>query len=110
MLVLGIETSCDETAAAVVAGGARRLSNVVLSQGPVHRLYGGIVPGLASREPLRGIVPIVRQGLGEAGVAGARGRPRRTVRASAYIWVRVSVAARVARALISARDSGETSA
>jgi N6-L-threonylcarbamoyladenine synthase len=67
-LILGIETSCDETAAAVVAGGARRLSNVVLSQVPVHRLYGGIVPELASREHLRGIVPIVRQALEKAEV------------------------------------------
>lgn len=65
-LILGIETSCDETAAAVVAGGARLLSNVVLSQVPVHRIYGGIVPELASREHLRGIVPIVRQALEQA--------------------------------------------
>ncbi len=50
----------------MVAGGARRLSNVVLSQVPVHRLYGGIVPELASREHLRGIVPIVRQALEQA--------------------------------------------
>lgn len=67
-LILGIETSCDETAAAVVANGARRLSNVVLSQVPVHRLYGGIVPELASREHLRGIAPIVRQALERADV------------------------------------------
>lgn len=66
-LILGIETSCDETAAAVVAGAARILSNVVLSQVPVHRIYGGIVPELASREHLRGIVPIVRQALEQAG-------------------------------------------
>ncbi|MGH9527810.1 MAG: tRNA (adenosine(37)-N6)-threonylcarbamoyltransferase complex transferase subunit TsaD [Terriglobales bacterium] len=68
-LILGIETSCDETAAAVVAAGARRLSSVVLSQVPVHRLYGGIVPELASREHLRGIVPIVRQALERAEIA-----------------------------------------
>ncbi len=67
-LILAIESSCDETAAAVVAGGARLLSNVVLSQIPVHQLYGGVVPELASREHLRGIVPVVRQALEKAGV------------------------------------------
>ncbi len=61
--ILGIETSCDETAAAVVVDGALLLSNVVLSQIPVHQLYGGVVPELASREHLRGIVPVVRQAL-----------------------------------------------
>ena len=65
--ILGIETSCDETAAAVVEDGRRILSNVVLSQVPVHRLYGGVVPELASREHLRGIVPVVRQALEQAG-------------------------------------------
>ncbi|MGH9394848.1 MAG: tRNA (adenosine(37)-N6)-threonylcarbamoyltransferase complex transferase subunit TsaD, partial [Terriglobales bacterium] len=65
--ILGIETSCDETAAAVVEDGARMLSNVVLSQIPLHRLYGGVVPELASREHLRGIVPVVRQALEQAG-------------------------------------------
>jgi N6-L-threonylcarbamoyladenine synthase len=67
-LILGIETSCDETSAAVVAGGSRILSNVVLSQVPVHEIYGGVVPELASREHLRGIVPTVRQSLERAGV------------------------------------------
>jgi len=61
--ILGIETSCDETAAAVVADGSVLLSNIVLSQIPVHQLYGGVVPELASREHLRGIVPVVRQAL-----------------------------------------------
>ncbi|HVA64668.1 MAG TPA: tRNA (adenosine(37)-N6)-threonylcarbamoyltransferase complex transferase subunit TsaD [Terriglobales bacterium] len=65
--ILGIETSCDETAAAVVEDGRRVLANVVLSQVPVHRLYGGVVPELASREHLRGIVPVVRQALEQAG-------------------------------------------
>ncbi|MGH9483713.1 MAG: tRNA (adenosine(37)-N6)-threonylcarbamoyltransferase complex transferase subunit TsaD, partial [Terriglobales bacterium] len=65
--ILGIETSCDETAAAVVAEGREMLSNVVLSQIPVHQLYGGVVPELASREHLRGIVPVVRQALEQAG-------------------------------------------
>jgi tRNA N6-adenosine threonylcarbamoyltransferase len=68
-LILGIETSCDETAAAVVAGGRRILSSIVASQVEIHRQYGGVVPELASREHLRRIVPVVREALGQAGVA-----------------------------------------
>src|SRR6516164_4205781 len=64
--ILGIETSCDETAAAVVCSGKRVLSNVVSSQIATHRPYGGVVPELASREHLRAIVPVVRQALAEA--------------------------------------------
>lgn len=69
MRVLGIESSCDETAAAVVEDGRRILSNVVASQIKTHFKYGGVVPELASREHLRAIVPIVREALGEAGLA-----------------------------------------
>ncbi len=65
--ILGIETSCDETAAAVVGAGERLLSNVVSSQIATHQPYGGVVPELASREHLRAIVPVVRQALAEAG-------------------------------------------
>jgi len=65
--ILGIETSCDETAAAVVRSGERVLSNVVSSQIALHQPYGGVVPELASREHLRAIVPVVRQALKEAG-------------------------------------------
>lgn len=65
--ILGIETSCDETAAAVVRSGERVLSNVVSSQIATHQPYGGVVPELASREHLRAIVPVVRQALAEAG-------------------------------------------
>jgi N6-L-threonylcarbamoyladenine synthase len=65
--ILGIETSCDETAAAVVRAGERVLSNVVSSQIATHQPYGGVVPELASREHLRAIVPVVRQALAEAG-------------------------------------------
>jgi N6-L-threonylcarbamoyladenine synthase len=65
--ILGIETSCDETAAAVVRSGEEMKSNVVLSQFATHRAYGGVVPELASREHLRAIVPIVRQALKDAG-------------------------------------------
>jgi N6-L-threonylcarbamoyladenine synthase len=65
--ILGIETSCDETAAAVVRSGEHVESNVVLSQLATHGPYGGVVPELASREHLRGIVPVVRRALEEAG-------------------------------------------
>jgi N6-L-threonylcarbamoyladenine synthase len=65
--ILGIETSCDETAAAVVGDGARLLANVVSSQIATHQPYGGVVPEIASREHLRAIVPVVRQALAEAG-------------------------------------------
>ncbi len=66
-LILGIESSCDETAAAVVKRGARTLSSVVASQIATHARYGGVVPELASREHLRAIVPVVRAALAEAG-------------------------------------------
>jgi N6-L-threonylcarbamoyladenine synthase len=65
-LILGIESSCDETAAAVVAGGCEILSNVVASQTEIHRKYGGVVPELASREHLRQIVPVVREAIEQA--------------------------------------------
>ena len=67
-LILGIESSCDETAVAVVERGARTLSSVVASQIATHLRYGGVVPELASREHLRAIVPVVRAALAEAGV------------------------------------------
>lgn len=66
--ILGIESSCDETAAAVVVDGREILSSVVSSQLDVHRKYGGVVPELASREHLRQIVPVVREALLQAGV------------------------------------------
>jgi N6-L-threonylcarbamoyladenine synthase len=66
-LILGIETSCDETAAAVVERGVRIVSSVVASQISTHARYGGVVPELASREHLRAIVPVVRAALGQAG-------------------------------------------
>jgi len=66
-LILGIESSCDETGAAVVRGGQEILSNVVASQIATHQPYGGVVPELASREHLRAIIPVVRQALAEAG-------------------------------------------
>jgi N6-L-threonylcarbamoyladenine synthase len=70
-LILAIESSCDETAAAIVRGGADVLSNVVASQIALHARFGGVVPELASREHLRNIVPVVHTALAEAGVSFA---------------------------------------
>ncbi|HEY1658922.1 MAG TPA: tRNA (adenosine(37)-N6)-threonylcarbamoyltransferase complex transferase subunit TsaD [Candidatus Sulfotelmatobacter sp.] len=64
--ILGIESSCDETAAAVVRSGEKLISNVVASQIATHQPFGGVVPELASREHLRAVVPVVRQALAEA--------------------------------------------
>jgi len=67
-LILGIETSCDETAAAVVEDGARILSSVVSSQAAIHAPFGGVVPELASRHHLENICPVVASAMSEAGV------------------------------------------
>jgi N6-L-threonylcarbamoyladenine synthase len=67
-LILGIESSCDETAAAVVRRGTEALSNVVASQIATHAPYGGVVPELASRAHLRNIVPVARTAIAEAGI------------------------------------------
>jgi N6-L-threonylcarbamoyladenine synthase len=64
--ILAIESSCDETAAAIVSDGLDVLSNVVASQIDIHQKYGGVVPELASREHLRQIVPVVREALAQA--------------------------------------------
>src|SRR3954463_8949561 len=61
--ILGIESSCDETAASVVRSGEQMVSNVVFSQIATHQPYGGVVPELASREHLCAIVPVVRKAL-----------------------------------------------
>jgi N6-L-threonylcarbamoyladenine synthase len=68
MNILGLESSCDETAAAVVSDGRQVLSSVVASQVETHERYGGVVPELASREHLRAIVPVVDQALAQANV------------------------------------------
>lgn len=68
MLILGIESSCDETAAAVVRDGRQILSSVISSQIDLHRPYGGVVPELASREHLEKIVPVVTEALERANV------------------------------------------
>src|SRR4051794_13964381 len=69
MLVLGIESSCDETAAAVVRDSHEILSSIISSQIELHRPYGGVVPELASREHLEKIDPIVKQAVADAGVS-----------------------------------------
>ncbi len=66
MLVLGIESSCDETAAAVVDHEGRILSDIVRSQIASHAPYGGVVPEIAARDHMRAIVPVVREALAEA--------------------------------------------
>src|SRR6266849_3254078 len=66
MLVLGIETSCDETAAAIVRDGCEIVSSVIASQIATHKRFGGVVPELASREHLDKIVPIVEEAIAQA--------------------------------------------
>ena len=69
MLVLGIESSCDETAAAVVKDGKTILSNLVASQDDVHKMYGGVVPELASRHHIENITPVIRAALEQAKIS-----------------------------------------
>ncbi|MCX5895425.1 MAG: tRNA (adenosine(37)-N6)-threonylcarbamoyltransferase complex transferase subunit TsaD [Proteobacteria bacterium] len=68
MLLLGIETSCDETAAAVVRDGKKILSNVIASQVDFHKKYGGVVPEIASRKHLEKIIPVIQEALDQARV------------------------------------------
>ncbi len=72
MLILGIESSCDETAAAVVADGTRILSDVVVSQVDIHREYGGVVPELASRKHIEAVSVVIEQALLRARVRADR--------------------------------------
>jgi len=67
MKILGIETSCDETAAAVVEDGTRVLSNQIASQVEIHARYGGIVPEVASRQHILSIIPVIERAMAEAG-------------------------------------------
>jgi N6-L-threonylcarbamoyladenine synthase len=76
-VVLALETSCDETAAALVRGGREILSSVVSSQVDLHASYGGVVPELAGRAHLERLLPVVREALAEAGMLGEDGRPLR---------------------------------
>lgn len=68
ILTLGIETSCDETSVALVEGGTCVLANIIASQIPIHRRYGGVVPEIASRQHVEAIVPVVEEALAVAGV------------------------------------------
>ena len=104
MLVLGIETSCDETAAGVVADGRRLLANVVASQAAVHARYGGVVPEVASRHHIEAMLPVVKAALAEAkcrpsdldaiavtagpGLAGSLLVGLNTAKSLAYAWDR----------------------
>ncbi|MFN2292606.1 MAG: tRNA (adenosine(37)-N6)-threonylcarbamoyltransferase complex transferase subunit TsaD [Anaerolineae bacterium] len=74
-LILGIESSCDETAAAVVADGRFILSNVVASQVDIHRRYGGVFPEVASRQHILSILPVIEEALAEASVELGGDRP-----------------------------------
>lgn len=73
MKILGIETSCDETAAAVVEDGVKILSNVVASSKDMHEKYGGIVPEVAAREQLRCIIPTINEALSGSGLRSLQG-------------------------------------
>ncbi len=75
-LILGIETSCDETAAAVVGDDGQIRSNVVSSQAQLHARYGGVVPEVASRRHLELAVPVVEQALGRRGESRSTTSPR----------------------------------
>lgn len=68
MVILGVETSCDETSAAVVANGRQILSNIISSQIELHKKYGGVVPEIASRKHVELVMPVINQALEDAGV------------------------------------------
>ena len=67
-LTLAIESSCDETSAAVLRGGREILSNIISTQIPVHQRFGGVVPEIASRKHIVNIMPVIDEALSEAGV------------------------------------------
>jgi N6-L-threonylcarbamoyladenine synthase len=108
VLVLGIETSCDETAAGVVAAGRRLLSNIVASQAAIHARYGGVVPEVASRHHLEAMLPVVRAALNAAkcrptdldaiavtagpGLAGSLLVGLNSAKALAYAWSKPLIA------------------
>jgi N6-L-threonylcarbamoyladenine synthase len=108
MLVLGIETSCDETAVGIVADGRRLLTNVVASQAAIHARYGGVVPEVASRHHIEAMLPVVRAALSEAkakpsdldaiavtagpGLAGSLLVGLNSAKALAYAWSKPLIA------------------
>jgi N6-L-threonylcarbamoyladenine synthase len=71
-VILGIESSCDETAAAVVADGREVLSSVIASQADMHKKYGGVVPELAARAHIENIIPVIRQAMEKAGITSGQ--------------------------------------
>lgn len=104
MKVLGIETSCDETAAAVVEDGVKPISNVVASQVDIHRRYGGVVPEVASRQHLLAILPVVREaqeasGVGWEGLSGVAVTVGPGLAGSLLVGVNVAKALALARGL-----------
>jgi N6-L-threonylcarbamoyladenine synthase len=108
MLVMGIETSCDETAVGVVADGRRLLANVVASQADIHARYGGVVPEVASRHHIEAMLGVVKAALQTAkckpsdldavavtagpGLAGSLLVGLNTAKALAYAWSKPLVA------------------
>jgi N6-L-threonylcarbamoyladenine synthase len=108
MLVLGIETSCDETAVGIVADGRRLLANVIASQAAIHARYGGVVPEVASRHHIEAMLPVVRAALAEAkckpsdldavavtagpGLAGSLLVGLNTAKALSYAWSKPLIA------------------
>ena len=68
ILTLGIESSCDETSAAVLKGGRTILSNIISTQIPVHQKFGGVVPEIASRKHIVNIMPVIDEALRQADV------------------------------------------
>ena len=68
ILTLGIESSCDETSAAVLRGGRTILSNVISTQIPIHQKFGGVVPEIASRKHIVNIMPVIDEAVRQAGV------------------------------------------
>ena len=69
MNVLGIETSCDETSAAIVSCGPRVLSNIISSQADLHARYGGVVPEVASRMHVENMLPVISEAISAAGIS-----------------------------------------
>ena len=80
MIVLGIETTCDETAAAIVKNGNEILSNIVSSQVPIHEEYGGVFPELACRSHLDMILPVIEKSMKIASIK----KDRKTIRIGSY--------------------------
>jgi N6-L-threonylcarbamoyladenine synthase len=99
-LVLGVETSCDETAAAVVGNGAAVLSSVVSSQVDLHARYGGVVPEIASRAHVELLTPVVAEALVEAGVTGSTDAIAATIGPGLVGALLVGVSAAKALALV----------